>query len=32
MSERVTETQVVVVGGGIMGSTMVRELSKYKGL
>lgn len=30
MSERVTETQVAVIGGGIMGSAMVRELSKYK--
>ena len=30
MSERVIETQVAVIGGGIIGAAVVRELSKYK--
>ena len=30
MSERVIETQVAVIGGGIMGTAIIRELSKYK--
>jgi len=30
MSGRVIETQVAIIGGGIMGAAMARELSKYK--
>lgn len=30
MGQRVTETQVAVIGGGITGAAIVRELSKYK--
>jgi glycerol-3-phosphate dehydrogenase len=30
MEERVTETQVLIIGGGITGTALVRELSKYK--
>lgn len=28
--EKVTETQVVIIGGGIVGTAVARELSKYK--
>ncbi|MBW2031213.1 MAG: FAD-dependent oxidoreductase [Deltaproteobacteria bacterium] len=30
MGENMTETQVVVIGGGITGTAIARELSKYK--
>ena len=30
MEERVTETQVLIIGGGIAGTAMAREFSKYK--
>ncbi len=30
MSGRVTETQVAIIGGGIIGAAVARELSKYK--
>ena len=30
MSGRATETQVAIIGGGITGATLARELSKYK--
>jgi len=30
MTDRVTETQVLVIGGGIIGTAIARELSKYK--
>jgi len=30
MSGKVTETQVAVIGGGITGAAIIRELSKYK--
>jgi glycerol-3-phosphate dehydrogenase len=30
MGERITETQVAVIGGGITGAAVARELSKYK--
>lgn len=30
MEDRVTETQVLIIGGGIVGTAIARELSKYK--
>jgi glycerol-3-phosphate dehydrogenase len=30
MSSRVIETQVAIIGGGITGTAIARELSKYK--
>ena len=30
MGQRVTETQVAIIGGGITGAAIARELSKYK--
>jgi glycerol-3-phosphate dehydrogenase len=30
MSDRVKETQVVIIGGGIIGAAIARELTKYK--
>ncbi|MBW1942479.1 MAG: FAD-dependent oxidoreductase [Deltaproteobacteria bacterium] len=30
MSKQMTETQVAIIGGGITGATLARELSKYK--
>ncbi len=30
MSDQVTETQVLIIGGGITGTALARELSKYK--
>ena len=30
MEEKITETQVLIIGGGIIGTAIARELSKYK--
>ena len=30
MQERISETQVLIIGGGIIGAAIARELSKYK--
>ncbi|MCK4824000.1 FAD-dependent oxidoreductase, partial [bacterium] len=30
MEEKVTETQVLIIGGGIIGTAIARELSRYK--
>ena len=30
MSVKVTETQVLIIGGGIIGAAIARELSKFK--